>query len=307
MVEDPLYLFTTLDFVDIVSYHLNSLLSPLVSYLRGRYGRPALSNGTPIDSLYLANIREVRDEKLEFPNFNYHTSESFPIETDSIWTSLLNMLPDVSMPAKPAGKSPQATEEWRKAIVKRQERNKGWTPDKTLRSISRTKMTVRVPNSLSHEFWSRGASFEWVPPGLGDGTELEVENFGDGQREANYCATQHALHIIESIRHRIEPEPCPDPIRSDHRNCEAFKLGCKLHDMWKNAEDDAFIIQDHEFWTDACRKLESLKMDFPGLCLLLDYYKVSFPPLFSVSCSPVVSSDLPFAWETFGLRLHIFR
>jgi len=232
-----------------------------MSYLQDKYGRPFRPNGYSINHPYETTLRLKRAGKLNVPNFKYNSPKQISIDQMNFWQSLIKIL-----------------------------RKQDWSNGVKFGQLSLAILTVQVPDDLSHPFWAQQTtSYQWDLNGLA--TTFVVEKYGDDREEAFYFATQHAINVIQTIRRRNHPNPCSDPIYPDPRNCAAFKLGRKLHDMWMTAVDDAFRVSGHKFWAEACNKLDSFIQEFPRFRFLLEYYKVLFPrsvpyppsPLFIVS------------------------
>jgi len=243
---DPLYRFTASDFEDLISYHFDRLLSPFLSYVRDKYGRPVRPDGYLIDPFYETTNLEC-PAKLNAGNFKYGLPRQIAIDQMTFWKPLLTKFPK---------------KEWAKGVE--------------FGKVSLAVLTVQVPNDLRHPFWAKvTTSYEWDLKGLG--TEFVVEKYADDREEAFRFATQHAIKLIQSIRSRTDPGPSTNLLHPAPRNCAALKLGRELHDMWIGAADDAFLTSSHEFWAEACDKLGSFIQEFPQFRFLLEYYKVLFP------------------------------
>lgn len=237
---DPLYLFTHLQYMEIVSSLIRAKLSPLLRYLEVLYGPvPQFDSGTPIDpwmsqTKLLGDI-PIRYGRLNAPNFRYRRTTSENISTSHVW----KLLKQLELTKEP--------------------------------NLNKATIWVQVPKNAAHRFWKSG-SYSWEVDE--EPYQFEVTRFGSSPEDANWSATRFAIEIIRCTRAGSVPTPLPNP-PAEH-DCAALRLGRQLHQFWQDGSKsfNDFESVETEFWIKAKLKLDSMIEDFPEFDSLLKYYKV---------------------------------
>jgi len=235
--NDPLYLFTDLPYLRIVSELLSVNWEPFYGYLGALYG-PVLrfDNGSPIVKFQSQGELHgipVKRGRLTAKNFRYQHCGIVKVQTLPFWKSLKTH---------------------------------------TKSSIYRSHLYVRVPANAQHDFWMSNL-YSWNDNK--EAFEFSVTKFGGSQEEADWWATTYAMEIIRCARaDGVPTQPLSRPPKSD---CEALRLCRRLHKLWesgsKSFEDPP---ANKDFWSQASATLDSMMEEYIKFKLLLQYYKVKF-------------------------------
>lgn len=240
---DPLYLFTHLQYLDIVSNLIWVKISPLLDYLESLYG-PVLQfdNGTPIDQWQSqkqrwGDITIETDARFKAANFRYADTISENVRGSLVWESLKKL---------------------------------GVTKEPNLKKAT---LSIQVPKNSAHSFWKSG-SYSWKVDD--DFYQFTVTRFGSSLGDANWAAARFAIEILRCTRAGVLPT-LPTRRRPNH-HCATLDLGRQLHRFWENGSKSFknFSV-DPEFWETATSKLDSMITVFPEFASLLKYYKVTIP------------------------------
>ena len=261
--EDPLYLFTDLPYMDIVSDLIWAALSPLFDYLELLYGPVRrFDTAAPVDE-WTSQIRTIDGTtvndlgKVVAPNFRYGHCESVDLLT--LEEEPMHALHKVTNLAKS--------------------------------SMKKVHLTVQVPAHPTDSYWTM-KSYHWKP--RGDRYQFSVTRFGWSTEDANWWATRFAMEIIRCARENGAPKRL---VRYPAQDCQALRLGRELHTLWETGSNSfKDFSANTEFWSRAKSTLDGMIVQSTEFKLLLKYYQViipSFvPTLFSIIGEPFTESQV---------------